>query len=391
MEWEIYEKKVKGFLAEISAGKLKLIQSYEDDSFAVRVIVDGRVGFSAGKNVEKALEDAKKVARISEERLESFPNEKPARVYGIYDKRLEDLSPEFIKEEYDILMSSVRRANIASAFISHEVAEISLRNSSGADMSERETFSLFSIEAVYGEGSGYAQCESRFKELEIAETAEYAEELAISSSRAEKIESGYYDVVLTPYALHQVLSNTLYPSLSAENVSKGRSMLRKGTFIGKIRIMDDPTLEGGLVSYSFDDEGVAGRRKLLIDEKVLQFYSDWKHAREFGVTGNGLKPSIDSPPAPSPSNIIIEVDEKADLQRSLLVHCFIGSHTANPFSGDLSLECMNAEFNGKAVKGAMVYGNIFEILKNISGSCSPKKQVENTLTPAIRFEKIRII
>lgn len=391
MEWEIYEIRVRGFSAEISSGKLKLLQSYKDSSFAVRVILDGRVGFSAGKDVEKVFEDAKKIARISEENLESFPNEKPARVSGIYDRRIEDLSPDFLKEEYEILVSSVEKANIASAFISHEVVERILRNSSGAEISEKGTFSTFSIEAVYEEGSGYAQCESRSRDLEIAETAKYAEELAIGSSKADKIESGYYDVVLTPYALHQILSNTLYPSLSAENVSKGRSMLEKGTYVGKLRTIDDPTLEGGLVSYSFDDEGVAGRRKVLVDEKVLQFYSDWKHAREFGITGNGLKSGIDSPPAPAPSNIIIEVDEKADPEGALLVHGFIGSHTANPLSGDLSLECMNAEFDGKAIKGAMVYGNIFEILKNISGYCMPEKQVENTIAPSIRFESIRII
>jgi len=391
MEWEIYETDARGFLAEVSAGKMRFLHSYSGKSYAVRVIRDGKVGFSAGRELERAFKNARRVALVSEERIESFPNEKPARVEGIYDRRFEKIGPEFIKEEYEILVSSIERARIATAFISHEILEVRLRNSSGADLSEKETLSHFSIEAVYEEGSGYSQCESRTIDLEIAETARYAEELAISSSKAGNLESGYYDIVLTPYALHQVFSHTLYPSLSAENVSKGRSVLRKGSFLGNIRIIDDPTLEGGMASYSFDDEGVSARRKVLVDGEVLQFYSDWKNSREFGVTANGLRPSIDSPPVPGPSNIVVEVEEKADIEGALVVHSFIGSHTANPISGDLSLECMNAEFNGKAVKGVMVYGNVFEMLNSISGHCSKRKQVENTLAPAIRFENIRVI
>ncbi|MCS7130519.1 MAG: hypothetical protein NZ872_03765, partial [Archaeoglobaceae archaeon] len=197
MEWEIYEEKFRGFSAEISGGKLKTINSYRDFSCAVRVIIDGKVGFSSGKSVEKAMENAKKIARISEEKMDSFPNEKPAKVSGIYDKSIEELTPDLLKEEYEILVNSIEKAKIASAFIMHGVFEVSLINSSGAELKEKGSFSSFSIETVYGEGSGFAQCESRNKKLEIAETTRYAEELAISSSKAIKIESGYYDLILT--------------------------------------------------------------------------------------------------------------------------------------------------------------------------------------------------
>lgn len=52
------------------------------------------------------------------------------------------------------------------------------------------------------------------------------------------------------------------------------------------------------------------RRKVLIDGKVVGFYSDWKNSKKFGLTGNGLRMNIDSPPVPMPSNIVIELDEK---------------------------------------------------------------------------------
>lgn len=63
MEWEIYEERLRGFSAEVSDGKLKLVHSIKDFSCAVRVIIDGKVGLSAGKSVERAMEGAKKSSK----------------------------------------------------------------------------------------------------------------------------------------------------------------------------------------------------------------------------------------------------------------------------------------------------------------------------------------
>ncbi|MEM2086909.1 MAG: metallopeptidase TldD-related protein, partial [Archaeoglobaceae archaeon] len=100
---------------------------------------------------------------------------------------------------------------------------------------------------------------------------------------------------------------------------------------------------------------------------------------------------IELPPSPMPSNVVVEIDNKADPDHALIIHNFLGSHTANPLSGDFSVECLNAELNSRAIKGAMIYGNIFEVLKRIEGYSSEEKQVECTISPAIRFKKIRVV
>jgi PmbA protein len=391
MEWEIFSEKIVGYSAEIEAGKLKILKKVVDKAYAVRVIENGRVGFSAGRDLEKTIESAKKIAKISEEVLKEFPVEKAAKVDGLYDARFENISSDYIKEEYEIVMSSIEKARIANALIAHEIVEVELRNSSGAELTEKGTFSFFSVETVFNGGSGFAQTQSRKIELDIEKTVTYAEELALKSAKAEKIDSGYYDLVLMPQAIHQLFSHTLYPSLSAENVARGRSRLHIGADLGNIRILDDPTLPYGFASYSFDDEGVMARRKVLVDGKVLCFYSDLKNAEKFGLTGNGLRISIDSPPVPMPSNLIIEVQERVDKSRALIIHNFLGAHTANSVSGDFSVETLNAEFEEKAIKGTMIYGNIFELLSKIQGYCSERVQIENTLTPAIRFRSVKII
>lgn len=391
MEWEIFEYRTKGIMAEVEAGRLKIVSSYVDKSFSARVILKGRVGFASASTRNEALSLAEKITRISEDELEDFPNEKPASVKGIYDKRVEEADSELIMEEFERLRSAVEKANIASATIEHAVEEVRITNSFGLDSREKSTSSSMIVEAVFEGGSAYEVCGSRSIELDIEGAAKKAEELAVDSAKAIKIEGGTYDVILQPIAVHQLLSNTLYPSLSAENVEKGRSAIRLGDEFGRITVIDDPTVEGGLMSCGFDDEGVSARKTFLIDNGVVRsYYTDWKHSKKYGVTGNGFRLEESSFPAPMVSNVVLEVDD-ADDDNCLTIHSLIGSHTANPVSGDFSLECNNAYFGEKAVKGAMIYGNVFELLKKVEGGLGELRQIENTVTKSLRFRSVRVI
>jgi len=392
MEWEVYEYRVKGISAEIEAGKLKSVESYVDSGFSARVIVGGRVGFASSFSRERAIEMAEKIARISEDFMEDFPSEKYEKVGGIYDRKVEEIDSEFLKDEYESILSAVNRAKISSASISHEIREIRISNSYGLECEEKSTSSALIVETVYNGGSAYEICESRKAKLEIEEAVKRAEELAVESSKAEKIESGIYDVLLEPIAVHQLLFYSLYPSFSAENVEKGRSTVRIGDELGKVSITDDPTIEGGLMSCSFDDEGVNTAPTPLVEEGVVRrYYTDWKHSKKYGVTGNGFRMEETSFPAPLPSNIIIEAGDECDDDGCLRIHTLIGSHTANPISGDFSLECMNASFGDKPVKGAMIYGNIFDVMKKLEGESGERRQVENTITKSLRFRDLRVI
>ncbi|WP_456329997.1 TldD/PmbA family protein [Archaeoglobus sp.] len=390
MEWEIFEYKTRFISAEVEAGKLKYVSSGLEHGFSARVILNGRVGFASASTKDEALSLAEKIAKVSENELDDFPCEKPVRVKGIYDRKVEEVDSEFIMDEFERLKSAADKANIAAAKIEHAVEEVRITNSFGLESYEKSTSSSFMVEAVFQEGSAYEVCESRSIELDIEEAVKRAERLAVDSASAVKIDSGFYDVVLQPIAVHQLLSNTLYPSLSAENVEKGRSAVKLGDEFGRITIIDDPTVEGGLMSCGFDDEGVSARKTVLTENGVVKsYYTDWKHSKKYGVTGNGFRLD-NSIPSPMVSNVVIET-EKCENDNCLVIHSLIGSHTANPVSGEFSLECNNAYFKGMAVKGAMIYGNVFDLLKKVEGGLEEVRQVENTITKSLRFEGVRVI
>ncbi len=399
-EWEVYLVENRSISVVVEGGKLKSVYSSRDVSVALRVIVDGKIGFASGNGVEDVEDIANiafKIARVSEDRMSSLPPAgKVRKVEGIYDRKVENIveSPEEVKAEIDRIQ--VERAIIALASISHSVGRVSIVNSNGVECEEESTSSSFFIEAVYNGGSGYEGEESRRAKLNIEKAASKAEELAVLSSKAEKIESGRYTVILEPIAVHQLFSNALYPSFSAENVYKGRSTVKIGNVYGEISIVDDPLLEGGLYSTSFDDEGVPSRKTPLVENGVVRnFYTDWKYAEKMGIddTSNGYRASPSSPPAPLPSNIVLD-GESAETD-GLVVHSLIGAHTSNPVSGDFSVECMNAVYAKRgeevAVKGAMLYGNVFETLAGVIGFTGERRQIENTLTASIVIENLRVV
>ena len=383
MEWEIYKERV--FIKEVTVenGKIKLISEKMDEGVGIRVISNGRVGFASGSDEERIMEKALELSKISEESLKNFAFPEKIKKVETFDRRVEQIDESDLKDFGEILAQD----NVASAQFSVEIVEREIRNSNGVDLRERESYVSVMVGAVYDGGSAYEFQEDR-KLFDPEPFVERALELAKIDSRAEKIESGFYTVTLSPIAIDQLLSNALYPAFYYENIKRGRSRINEIKEFSKVSLIDNPLIDFGLNSCSFDDEGVASKETTLVEKGVAKGYlSDLKGEIK---TGNGFRDGYDSYPSISPTNIVIEFEEKGEPE-GIYIHSFIGSHTSNYVSGDFSVEIMNAVHDGKGIKGAMIYGNIYEFLDKISHVGKEKRQIGFTLTPEIVFENVRIL
>jgi PmbA protein len=79
-----------------------------------------------------------------------------------------------------------------------------------------------------------------------------------------------------------------------------------------------------------------------------------------------------------------------------LVHSIIGAHTANPVSGDFSVEARNAFVirDGsicEPIRHLMVSGNIFELLQSIDGAGFDARAIGNIVTPTVRVSNQQVI
>jgi len=399
--WEIYVSTTESKSVSIEKGRIKLVETSKDTDYAIRAIVDGKVGFatSSRPSVDVCVR-AIKVARISEEKLRDFPSGNAVNVEGIYDSRVEKIDSSWLMDSAESLIANARVGNVnpAQGYIEATVEEVRIINSNGIDLRERLTSCEAFLECVVEDSSAFEFDQSRTVKIDLEFVGKRAAELAIESLKAEKIDGGAYDVVLSPIAVHELLSHALYPAMLSENVLKGRSPLTElgRNYLGDLTIIDDGAVPYGLSSFSFDDEGVEPKETVVFEEGTLKSYiTDFRHAIEMGIepTGNGLR-GEDLYPVTSPSNVILDFKESSkDIENdALVVHALVGAHTSNPVSGDFSLECMNAFLVKKgervAVKSAMIYGNVYELLKNIVAFGKDVRQIENTITPSIRFGNV---
>jgi PmbA protein len=399
--WEIFSARGNSRSAIIEKGKIKNISEVIEEGYSVRVIVRGKVGFATSNSPEKIIEiceRALKLTRISEEKLEELPFGKASKVEGIYDKKVKEVDSAWIKNAIDRMIDGCdERVNPAHGTV--EVVERYTRiiNSTGADLESKATACSAYLEAVAKESSGFEMLQSRMLNLDFEFVATQASKLAIEGLNAEKIDKIRCDAVLSPIAVNQLLFFTLYPAFSAENIAKGRSMLagKIGEDFGEFSIIDDGRLAYGLMSSPFDDEGVETKQTLIFDEGIFNsFISDFRYSRLLQVepTGNGFRDEITSYPLTTPSNVILGFKNKSNSieDDALVVHSFKGAHTSNPISGDFSLECQNSFLKEKPVKSAMLYGNVYELLRRIEVFGRDVRQIDNTVTPSIRFSELNV-
>ncbi len=397
-EWELFFSRSHTKSSSIEKGKIKNISQSSDENFAVRVIVDGKVGFASTSSSSKlvdACEHAIELSRISGENLKDLPLGKSNNVEGIYDKRVAEVDSSWIQEAVESMVNACE-VNPAQGKVEVSEKEIGIINSSGTDLNGKGTGCGAFLEAVVEDSSGFEMGQSRQLDVDFAEVGRTASELASSSLKAEKIGKVTTDVVLSPVAVSQLLFFTLFPAFSAENIAKGRSLLagRTGEDFGDFTLIDDGTLPYGLMTASFDDEGIDSQKKVIFDEGTFtNIISDFRYSQVLDVepTGNGFREGA-SYPATSPSNIVLDFKDKSNnvKEDAFVVNSFIGAHTSNPVSGDFSLECQNSFFQERPVRSAMLYGNIYELLTKITALGKGVRQVDNMVTPSVRFSDLVI-
>ena len=386
-EIEKFERIEEKWYLSIEKSKIKSISYGVEKGRAVRVIQNGKVGFAAGSyEFEKLEKLALELTKISGEKLDRFPECNKFEFPKIYDKKIEDFNEMNLKSIGESIIESLRKGVISTATVEVERTLTKIENPHVSEEYEETTIFAF-VEVVRSEektGSAYNYYQSRKLDVldEIEEMVKEAEELA---KAPVKEVSGEVAVVLSPIAFNQLLNYALYPAFSVENVVKGRSPLKLEIDLDwNFKLIDDPLIDWGLCSRPFDDEGFSSNKKVLYSEGVKSFLSDWRFSRITNEkAGNAVRREITSYPMIAPSNVVLKA--KIGDVEGLYVHSLTGAHTANPVSGDFSVECSNAIYKDKPVK-VMLYGNVYDVLKKLECQTKPV-QIDSTFCGKVMFSE----
>lgn len=272
---------------------------------------------------------------------------------------------------------------------------LEIKNTKGIDLKEKSNlFYIYLSVGVKEEDdvqSGYSvHFGNDFSKVDIQKMVSEAVEKALGLLGAASIESDNYPVVIENRTFADLLQ--AYSSMfSAETVQKNMSLLKGklGEQIGvsNLNIIDNPHLDSGIASRSFDAEGLPTKKKALVQEGQLMTYlHNLKTAHKQGVTstGNAVRGSYKSSVGIAPSNLYVEANQSLkksllhEMQNGLLITSLEGLHSGiNPVSGDFSLAAkgylIEEGLKKRPVNQITVSGNFLDLIKNIEGIGSDLK------------------
>ena len=415
--------------ASISRGGKISLSSSKSEGIGIRVIVNGREGFSYTSKldlneIEKTISRAIKIAKKSGRKLETLPKSKDKipSVNGFYYEEIKNITEDqvfkFIKEIFDKTLKYNGYGKLISCRSDFKYIEWKIINSYGLEYEFHETHNIVSYSALAikngASALNYDYIYDR-KIIDLDEAKEYAIKvikLAENGVPETSIKSGIYPVILSPRAFITILNYTLYPILKANFYPR---RLERGSIIGseKLNLIEDPLNPLIPRSSPIDHEGTIRRRKIIIEKGELKtlLYDHYYAEREnVESTGNGFRtpiltwPRMTKPyqglPSPEIGSLKIINSNKSihdlanQVNNGLYVIYVIGAHGADPASGRFSATAPIA-FKienggiGKPVKHATISGDLSQLL-NIIDVGNEEKLVFNTLSPSVLVSELKI-
>lgn len=404
--------------ATFEANRLKTVQTRQSKSVALRIIKQGRIGFSVTNKIDSgrellamALETAPFGAQAKFELppFKTYPN------IEVYDTRVETVSVEEMVELGYSLIAKVRDFSpdiICDAGATKSLICVDILNSRGGQASyKKSTFSL-GLEGILTRGTDMLFVgESESSCHPISDWGSVADATIEQLDRAKNSAPpprGRLPVVFTPRGVASTLIMPLAIAFNGKTVLQGASPLgnRKGeqAFDHRFCLWDDATIDYRPGSRFCDDEGVPSQRTTLIENGVVtNFLYDLQTASLAGSqsTGSAHRPPGNLP-TPSASALVIEEGQStfeemiADMKQGLVIDRLMGAGQGNILGGEFSGNVLlgykveNGAIVGR-VKNTMVSGNVYEILKEILAIGSEAKWVGGLLkTPPLYCRSLAV-
>jgi PmbA protein len=421
----VYEGQATG--VGIERGQITKSNRIIDRGLGVRISVNSAIGFAYTNIINsqiamegtilKALSAAK--ASKPDQDWKGFPEKKPyATVEKTFDYRIFELSSEDLVGVASVMLDAATNADkrvfpieggAGAAYLSNAIA-----NSNGIAGFDKGTIIECSMAGIAKEGNTVTPVCFEFNaersyNVDPEWVGKEAAHLAVSALKTKRIETKNTKLILTQFALQELLYLTLINAVKADNVQRNQSLF-KGKIGSKvasenITIYDDGLFQGGLRTGTFDGEGVPRQKTLLVEKGTLRnfLYDNYAAKKESKEsTGNASRAGYLSTPNIEATNFHILSGNKTsdqlvnEVDDGLIIYYLQGAHSSNPVSGEFSVVATPAWKirKGEIVhcsRGVMLAGNLFEVLKNVSAVADNDRKMGQLISPWILVENVKVI
>jgi PmbA protein len=218
-----------------------------------------------------------------------------------------------------------------------------------------------------------------------------AAQRALKKIGQKKLQSGTYTMIVENRAAARLIYIFLQ-AMSARSIQQKSSFLDgmkdKKIASEKLTMIDDPLMKKGLSSRLFDYEGIAAKKRFMIENGVLRnYYVDNYYGKKTGMEQT----------SGSSSNLVFNNGSRSfdeilkDLKKGIIVNGFLGGNS-NSTTGDFSLGIVGALVeNGSIVHPVNemnISGNAKDFWNQLVEVGSDPYPYSSIKIPAMVFEKV---
>jgi len=427
-EYELYLQNTITNEIHIQKNRINFTDKTVNSGYGVRVHENG-MGFSSSNifskpMIEQTIKNALKSSEMTEKIKFNFPSSQKFGNVKNVDKIIKEDGERTVKSYVDNLLKSVEdKTTISFGKVRTYDSYIYIVNSEGIDLSREETTMMIELSIMLEKNGKKVEFWSheyrrRMEDMPLSLVNEWIkfanDQLIATEPKTEKTT-----VIFSPTSVLDGLGSVISSHVTGESKLNKTSILKPNEKVAvkDLTVISDGLYPHGLMTSEFDDEGVPQRKNILIDKGVFQ---DYIYDQFYGIkdgrksTGNGLRQGetffvfngkYGGMPGNQVSNFFVEPGKQSieqlikEVQHGILVNTFSWLYP-DIITGNFSSEIRSGYYikNGEVsqpIKGGLVTGNFFDLIKNISG-ISNKSVITSGGTilagicPYIRFENVQI-
>lgn len=400
------------------ANRLKELSARRTKGAALRVIVDGRIGFASSTHpgdVHGLVEAAVEAAPFGPQARFDLPGPAEAPAVEVFDPQTEAVSADDMIHWGQSLIDAARGLEpelVCDAQVRRIMQTVILANTNGGGFSYRASALTASLQGTLIRdtdmlfvGDYDASCSPDLDWKRIEQTIE--RQLTYSRRNAV-IKTAQMPVIFTPLGVAEALLTPLTLAFSGRLVHQGQSPLvgRLGEqlYDSRFSMWDDATEPLRAASRPFDDEGVPSRRIQLVEGGVVRsFLYDLQTAGLAGAQSTAsAERSLASQPSISTTCVTIAPGDAAFedmlgvVSEGVVVEELMGAGQGNVMGGDFSGNVLlgykieRGEIVGR-VKDTIVAGNVHDALRRIGAIGSDSRWVGGVVnTPSLLLERLTV-
>ncbi len=410
-EIELYMVSDRSTDVTIQRSEINMSRFHVKELIGIRVLHDNRLGFASVNSLDESLileklDEARSLARHSlEDENNVIPSPgKVSHLEGLYDPGITDFTLDdslaYAQLFIDSALETDARFSLSDGFFSSHDTERAVVSTLGTGECERSSLFLYMGMGMAVQGEEISNLDARaggsrdIDGIRVEEVAGKLVESTVGTLGAERGESFRGPGILSPSCLGDMLLSGLMVPLKGNRVLKGMSPL--ADMVGEriaspgFTLRDSSNMPHGLGNRSFDREGMPTPELTIVDGGILMSHlhnSYTSHALKVPNTGHASG-GPRSVPVIAPSNLVMEPGDSSlesmvrDIPRGILINRFSGE--IDPVSGNFSGVVKGGKFVREGeikhpLKNMMVSGNIFHMLKGISGVSKDVRRVLNNI------------